>query len=223
MTMEEIFLYSSNIGTAKIAMMMGFETQYYFLKKLGFFDQLSLEINEKAIPILPKDRIWSDVVVSTISYGHGISVTPVHLVEGFSSIIGNGRLCKMTLVKGKNDNNTREKIFSDDTVFKMRYLLGRAVTHGTGKKAMINGYSIGGKTGSADKVISGMYNKNKVVTSFVAGFPIVDPKYVVLVMLDEPKSISGSERFTGGHLSAPIVKDIITEIAPMLGVSPLNK
>lgn len=157
MNVEQIFVYSSNIGTAQIAMKMGCEIQSAYLHKLGFFEPLKIELLERAMPLVPKAVKWSDVVVATVSYGHSISVTPVHLMEGIATVVGDGQRCGATLIK-QNDSDgasrcSGKKVFDLATVESMRYLFSKVVRHGTGVRAITTGYDIGGKTGSANKEI----------------------------------------------------------------------
>ncbi|CAK8162372.1 cell division protein FtsI (penicillin-binding protein 3) [Candidatus Xenohaliotis californiensis] len=220
MSVDEIFLRSSNIGTVLITMQMNPNDQYAYLNKLGFFQQTSLELNEKASPIVPKRDKWNVVSRATVSYGHGISVTPIHLLEGIAAVIGGGVLHQATLLQGKK-NQSFHRVFAESTSESMKYLFSLAVKRGTGMRALTPGYEIGGKTGSADKIVDGTYSKDSSIVSFAGVFPIDDPKYVLLVMVDDPKKTCNEDRITGGYLAAPIASRMIEKIAPILNVSPL--
>ena len=215
-------MYSSNIGTAKISLEVGRETQHNYFKKLGFLDTPKFELAEIGKPVYPRGERWSDISTITISYGHGIAVTPLQFISAFSAIVNGGYLYNPTILKKKpKDELQAEKVISDETSLQMRRLLRLVVEKGTGKGANIDGYFVGGKSGSAEKVVNGVYHKNKKLSSFVASFPINDPQYAVYILLDDPKSI-GNISATGGRSTSPIVGDIIKNIAPLLNVKPVE-
>lgn len=223
MDAREVFIYSSNIGTAGIALKSGCEKQRYLLKKLGLLDKLELEITEKGTPLYPRN--WGKTSCITMSYGHGIAVTPMHVVTATASIINGGILKKPTFIKADNeDKDNYTRVVSEKTSDKIRKIMRMAVEHGTGKKANVSGYLVGGKTGSADKPKKGKYNTKVNISSFVGAFPMNKPQYVVLVMVDEP---IGNERTrgytTGGYVAAPVVGKIIEKIAPILNISPVDE
>lgn len=213
LTVPEVFIYSSNIGTTHIADLLGSERQQAFLKKLGLMDRASLELTEVASPLLP--RRWSDAARATVSYGHGISLSPLHLVGGISAMVNGGMLRKPTLMK-ISGRPAGEQVISRHTSSQIRKLLRMTVTEGTGRKANAKGYRVAGKTGTARKVVKGQYSRKHTVSSFVATFPVDDPKYVVFVLLDEPKGYLNS----GGMAAAPVVQHVVRRTAPMLGIAP---
>ncbi|MFZ4541043.1 MAG: peptidoglycan D,D-transpeptidase FtsI family protein [Rickettsiales bacterium] len=216
----EIFAYSSNIGTAKMALDLGGKRQQSFLQSLGLFEPVKLEVPELARPIIP--RTWPELTTMTVAYGHGISVSPLHLVNAIASITSDGRLHSMTLVKdGNNGKPAGKTIVSQSTVNDVRDLLRLVVVHGTGKSANAPGYDVGGKTGTAEKNTNGVYNKDAKVASFVGVFPVTNPKYAILVMVDEPKGNKATYGFaTGGWISAPVVGRVVQRMAPLLAMSP---
>lgn len=223
LTIPEIFMYSSNIGCAKIAMDIGAENQRDFLDRLGLLSETDIELPERAMPLYPSS--WGKISAMTISYGHGIAVTPIHMAKAMSSMVNGGNLHPATLLfKGKDDVIKSTRVISQATSDKVRKLMRIAVKYGTGEKADISGYLVGGKTGSADKPNKGRYNESAIISSFVAAFPMNKPKYTVFVMLDEPvgnKSTGGYA--TGGMIAAPAVGKIIERIAPILGVIPVDE
>jgi cell division protein FtsI (penicillin-binding protein 3) len=220
LTVPEIFAYSSNIGTAKMALDLGAKRQQKFLRSLGFFEPVSLEIPELASPIVPKD--WRDITTVTVSYGHGISVSPLHLVRAIAAIAGDGMLQPLTLIKDGNANKEQgPRVVAETTVADVRHLLRLVVRNGTGKAADAPGYAVGGKTGTAEKNAGGVYNAHAKVASFVSVFPTDAPKYALLVMVDEPKGIKETFGYaTGGWVSAPVVGRIVQRMAPLLGMPP---
>ena len=220
LSVPEIFTYSSNIGTAKMALALGGKRQREFLKSLGLFDKVAFELPELGRPIVPRE--WPELTTMTVSYGHGISVSPLHLVDAIAAVAGDGTLPPVTLVKGGNDHKPRgEKVISGNTVEQVRDLLRLVVRHGTGKLADAPGYEVGGKTGTAEKNTNGVYSKNSKVTSFAGVFPLSRPRYAILVMVDEPKGNKSTYGFaTGGWISAPVVGRLAQRMGPLLGMKP---
>ncbi|PRD28827.1 UNVERIFIED_CONTAM: ftsI [Trichonephila clavipes] len=211
-TVQDIFVKSSNIGAAKIAVKLGIEKQVEYFKAMKLFSPLKIEIPEKSTPIIP-DK-WSENTLITASYGYGIAVTPIHLAQTAAALINNGIFHNATLMLNKR--SIGEQIISRRTSREMRKLLRAAVTDGTGRKAKIKAYSIGGKTGSAEKVVDGKYSKDANIASFIGVLTMLDPRYIVLIAIDEPQGM----HHTGGIIAAPIVKNIINRIAPILNVTP---
>lgn len=220
LSMPEIFAYSSNIGTAKMALDFGGKRQRAFLKSLGLFEQAKLEVPEIGRPILPRE--WPDLTTMTVSYGHGISVSPVQLLDAVAAVTGDGALPIMTLIKDGSKSQPRgPRIVSPQTVAHVRELLRLVVVHGTGKSADVPGYSVGGKTGTAEKNTGGVYDKDAKVASFVGVFPTRQPRYAILVMVDEPQGNAATSGFaTGGWISAPVVGQVVQRMAPLLGMKP---
>lgn len=222
LTIPEIFMYSSNIGTAQVAEKVGTKDMKAFYKDLGFFDRPTLEIKETASPILPNP--WRDISTMTASYGHGIAVTPLQLATGFAAMVNGGTKVHPTLLKRSAEtyeNEPPQRIISEQTSATMRKLLRIVVTDGTGRKANVAGYSVGGKTGTAEKTLGKGYSRNAQIASFVSAFPMDNPRFVVLIMVDEPKGNKKSYGFaTAGWVAVPYVGNIIKEIAPLVGIMP---
>ena len=220
LSVPEIFAHSSNIGTARMALDLGATRQREFLKSLGFFEPVKLEMPELGRPITPRN--WPELTTMTVSYGHGISVSPLHLINAIAAVAGDGMLKPMTLVKGGNANKPKgTSVVSKKTVHDVRDLLRLVVKHGTAKSANAEGYSVGGKTGTAEKITAGVYKHDAKVTSFVGVFPVTNPKYAILVMVDEPKGNKSTYGYaTGGWISAPVVGRVVQRMAPLLAMQP---
>jgi cell division protein FtsI (penicillin-binding protein 3) len=223
LSVPEILIHSSNIGAARMALEAGTETQKTYLRRLGLLSPLSLELPEVGTPQYPST--WRDINTITIAYGHGISVTPVHVATAVSALVNGGVLMPPTVVrrdpKAMPDGT---RVISAKTSAAMRALMRMVVLDGSGKQADVAGYEVGGKTGSAEKVgRRGGYAEHSLRTSFVAAFPVDAPRYVVLVVLDEPHGTKETYNFaTAGWNAAPTAGTIIAKIAPMLGVFPLG-
>ncbi len=221
LSVPEIFAYSSNIGTAKMALEVGGKRQREFLEKLGMMKPVEIELPEKASPQVPEQ--WRDINTVTISYGHGISVTPLHLARGIAALVGGGTLPKLTLLRDdKHGASNQERIVSEETSQNIRRLMRLAVEHGTGSKADVPGYRVGGKTGTAEKInASGVYNEDAKIASFIAVFPSDAPKYLVLVMIDEPKGDKSTYGYaTGGWIAAPVVGNVVSRMGMLYGMTP---
>lgn len=220
LSLPEIYAYSSNIGTAKAALAIGKTRQQEFLRKLGMFEPVKLEVPELAKPMLP--RQWGDLATMTVSYGHGISVSPIHLIRGIAAIAGDGRLHPVTLVKGGNaKKEPGPQIVRQETIGHMRDIMQLVVDHGTAKAATAPGYHVGGKTGTAEKITGRGYSQDAKIALFTGVFPVNDPKYALLVMVDEPKGTKATYGYaTGGWVSAPVVGHVVQRMAPLLGMKP---
>jgi cell division protein FtsI (penicillin-binding protein 3) len=211
-----IFAKSSNIGTAQIELRSGPEKQKPFLRKLGLLQPLKTELPEMASPLYP--RHWDIVEAATIAYGHGISVNPLTFVAAAASVVNGGTLIHPTFLKHPEIQHGA-RVISEETSRTMRQLLRLVVTDGTGTKADVPGYDVGGKTGTAEKAVNGSYAHHLLISSFCAVFPIDDPQFLIFLMLDEPHGNRESGGFaTGGETAAPAVGRIIARIAPLLGV-----
>ena len=221
-SVAEIMKESSNIGTAQIAAQLGASRQREFLKKMGFLDRVEIELLERGRTLTPGAN-WGDIATMTVGYGHGIAVTPLHLASGYATLLNGGIYRPATLLKAGPNRKLPEgrRVFSAETSYKMRALLRLVVTQGTGKKADAPGYRVGGKTGTADKVSGRGYSHNSVVTTFAGVFPIDEPRYVVVAMLDDPKPTKETYGFrTSGWNVAPVVSRVVGRIGPVLGVAP---
>jgi cell division protein FtsI (penicillin-binding protein 3) len=222
LSVTKVLVKSSNIGTARIAQMIGGARQKEFLGSLGLLAPVPLEMIEAAggAPLLPPK--WSEISTMTISYGHGLSNTPLHLAAGYASIVNGGTRVVPTLIK-QSAPQVGARVISEQTSAAMRAMLRKVVTEGTASFGEVEGYAVGGKTGTADKPKEngGGYHKDKVIATFASIFPAHDPKYVLVVTLDEPVETSGPQpRRTAGWTSVPVAAEIIRRIAPLLGLRP---
>jgi cell division protein FtsI (penicillin-binding protein 3) len=221
LSVPEIFMYSSNIGSAKMAEEVGGEAQKAFFGRLGMLRPASVELPEVGQPLYP--GTWRPINTMTIAYGHGLAVSPLHLVSGVAAVVNGGIMRPATLIaREASEVSEGERIISAATSEQMRQLLRLVVEAGTGKNADVPGYVVGGKTGTADKQSGNGYNRNSRLASFVAAFPMTAPRYVVLVMVDEPKPNATSYGYaTGGWVAAPAVGRIVQRMAPLIGMVPL--
>ena len=221
-SVAEIMQESSNIGTAQIAAQLGADRQREFLRRMRFLERVKIEIPERGRPLNPGSN-WGEISTMTVGYGHGIAVSPLHLATGYATLFNGGFWRPATLLKhdGRNPVPQGERVFTAETSYKMRALLRLVVTHGTGRKADAPGYRVGGKTGTAEKIVGGRYTHGSVVTTFAGVFPMEEPRYVVVVMLDDPKATKETYGFhTAGWNVAPVVSGVVGRIGPMLGVMP---
>jgi cell division protein FtsI (penicillin-binding protein 3) len=221
LTVPEIFTYSSNIGAAHIAMAMGIDAHKAFLKKMGQLDRLRTELPESARPIVPKH--WGELNTMTIAFGHGLSVAPLQAVMGVAALMNGGVLIPPTFLKRSEAEAQAlgTRVVKPETSVMMRYLMRLNVEKGTASKADVPGYYIGGKTGTADKVVFGRYSKTKVLTDFMAVLPADQPRYLLLIMLDEPQPLPETHGFkTSGWNAVPTGGAVVARIAPLLGIQP---
>lgn len=222
LSVPEILMYSSNIGAAKMAIELGTTLQQTYLSKLGLLDQPSLELPEIGSPLMPEP--WRQINLMTIAYGHGLAVSPVQLTSAVSTVINGGIASPATILDQANAPVEGIRVFSSETSEKMRRLLRLVVDTGTASKAAAEGYLVGGKTGTAEKNDTNGYEDKMLRSSFVGVFPMHAPRYVVFVMLDEPKGDKKTFGYaTGGWVSAPVVSRVISRMAPLIGVRPLNE
>jgi cell division protein FtsI (penicillin-binding protein 3) len=220
-SLAEVFTFSSNVGAARIALAQGVEAHRAFLKKVGQLDRLRTELPESAAPIVPKH--WGELNTITIAFGHGIAVAPLQAVMGINAMVNGGYLIQPTFLK-RSEEEARaiaKRVIKPETSDKIRYLMRLNAEVGTAKQADVKGYYIGGKTGTAEKVVGGRYSKKQVLNSFTAIIPADNPQYQLLVMLDEPKALPETHGFiTSGWNAVPTGGKVIARIAPLLGVEP---
>ena len=225
LNLSEILVYSSNIGSARIAEDIGAAAQKAFMDRLGLLKRPALELPEISKPLIP--RQWERIASMTISYGHGLSVSPVQAAGAIAAASGHGFYIEPTLLRrAPTDTFEKSRIFSEDTVRKVRSMMRLAVSHedGTVNFANAPGYMVGGKTGTAEKVTDKGYNRKANLVSVVASFPIHDPAYLIFIMVDEPKPQKHSYGYaTAGWVAAPAIARIVTQIAPMMGIHPVDK
>jgi cell division protein FtsI (penicillin-binding protein 3) len=221
LSVPEIFTYSSNIGAARMALAIGVDGHKAFLKKIGQLDRLRTELPESAEPIVPKR--WVNLNTATIAFGHGLSVAPLQAAMGVAALMNGGTLIPPTFLKRSEAEAQAlgRRVIKPETSAIMRYLMRLNVERGTAAKADVPGYYIGGKTGTADKVVNGRYSKAKVLTDFIAVLPADRPRYVLLIMLDEPHATPETHGFTtSGWNAVPTGGAVVARIAPLLGIAP---
>ncbi|PAL23244.1 penicillin-binding protein 2 [Sphingopyxis sp. GW247-27LB] len=220
LNVPETLIHSSNIVTAQIGDQLGREKMEELFRSLEFDGRPHIELKERAFPLWPRD--WGRVTTMTTSYGHGIAVTPLHLASAYAALVNGGIWRPATLLKlGDKAPPEGRRVFKASTSARMRQLLRLIVSDGTGRNADAPGFRVGGKTGSAEKPGAGGYRRHSLVSTFSAAFPMDNPRYVVLVMIDEPKgnAFSSGQR-TAGYTAAPVVKQVVMRAGPMLGVFP---
>lgn len=218
LSVPEILVYSSNIGAAKMALDVGTDQQKAYLAKLGLLSSPAVELPEVGAPLTPGR--WREINTMTISFGHGIAVSPLQLAGGVAWLVNGGIRYPVTLQAVDDDAPPAgRRVVSSETSRQVRGLMRLVVSRGTGKKAAAQGYLVGGKTGTADKEVGGRYRRDRRIASFVGAFPIEKPRYVVFAMLDEPKGNESTFNYaTGGWVAAPSVGRIIERMGPLLGV-----
>jgi cell division protein FtsI (penicillin-binding protein 3) len=222
LTVPEIFINSSNIGTAKMALEVGTERHQAFLRRVGLFDRLVTEVPESAKPLLPPR--WGKLVTATAAFGHGFAVQPLQGASVVAGLLNGGVLIPPTFIK--RDHSEAEglgrRVIKTETSNKLRYLFRLNAQKGTATRADALGYRVGGKTGTAEKVVNGRYVHDQRLNAFIGAFPMEAPHYVLLVLLDDPQPLPETYGFaTAGWNAVPTAGRIIERIAPMLGVEPI--
>lgn len=220
LSVEEIFEHSSNIGSANMARRMGIEKQKQFLADMGQLQPVVTELPERGAPLSPRN--WGEVELMTIAFGHGIAVSPMHVVAGVTAMANGGMYIQPTMLKRKADADLHaHRVLKPETSTEMNRLFRLVVEKGTARKADVPGYPVGGKTGTAEKSKAGGYARKALLSSFIGVFPADAPEYAILVIIDEPKGIKETSGYaTGGWTAAPATSRIVARIAPMLGVEP---
>jgi cell division protein FtsI (penicillin-binding protein 3) len=220
LSVPEILVYSSNIGSAKMALDVGSERLQSYLTDFGLMSSADIELPEVGKPLLP--RPWREISTMTVSFGHGIAVSPLQLTNGVASLVNGGMYHPPTILRQVTDATVPGiRVIDKTTSDSMRGLMRLVVEYGTGKNAETAGYMVGGKTGTSDKLVNGSYSNNKRIASFVAAFPMDKPRYVVFVLVDEPVGIKRTFNYaTGGWVAAPVARKIIASMGPLLGITP---
>ena len=226
LSVTDVIVKSSNIGTAHMALSVGQKRQKAFLRQLGLFDATPVELVEApgARPLLPPN--WSEISTMTVSYGHGMAASPLHLASAYATMVGGGTLVEPTLLK-QYEIEKGPRVISERTSKQVNKMLLEVVENenGTASFARGTGYMLGGKTGTADKpkTRGGGYYEDKVIATFASAFPMNDPQYVLVVTLDEPSENSGKEpRRTAGWTAVPVAAEIVKRTAPLLGLRPIE-
>ncbi|TCU12729.1 peptidoglycan D,D-transpeptidase FtsI family protein [Rhizobium laguerreae] len=219
LTIPEVFQYSSNIGTAAVADKVGIDGHKQFLTKLGLLTKMEAEMPGVATPTQPKT--WKKINSVTISFGHGVATTPLQTAVAAASLINGGRLTPATFLPRSREDaaGVSKVVLKDKTSADMRFLYNWNGIKGSGRSAQVEGFNIGGKTGTADKVINGRYASDINFNAFVAAFPMDKPKYIVLSIIDAPTTGEHGGR-TAASTAAPMIKKIISRAGPLLGVEP---
>ncbi|PWB81637.1 MAG: penicillin-binding protein [Methylocystaceae bacterium] len=221
LTVPEVFTYSSNIGTARMALGQGVERHKTFLRKMGQLTRMRTELPESAEPIVPKT--WGELNTMTIAFGHGLAVAPLQAMMAVGALMNGGYLITPTFLKrGEAEaKSAAPQVVRPETSEAMRYLMRLNAEIGTAKKVNVNGYYVGGKTGTAEKVVGGHYSKNRLFTTFMAVAPSDKPKYLFLTIMDEPQGLPE----TGGYATAAynagmVTAQIIERVGPLVGLAP---
>ena len=221
LSVPEVFTHSSNIGTARMAMMVGVEGHKAFLTRMGQLTRLVTELPENAMPIVPKN--WGELNTITIAFGQGLNVAPLQSVMAVGALANGGYLIKPTFLKRSEAEAKQDapRVVRPEVSESLRYLMRLNAVEGSAKLANIPGYYVGGKTGTADKVIHGRYSKDRVFTTFMALLPADKPRYVILTLYDEPQATEESKGFHTSAWNAGITAgDLIKRIAPLIGMAP---
>ncbi|MCC8398216.1 MAG: penicillin-binding protein 2 [Rickettsia endosymbiont of Labidopullus appendiculatus] len=228
-SVPEIFLHSSNIGVSQIMLEIGKNDFKKYLKKLGLLDQLKIELPERGTPLFPPDKRWSDLTSVVMSYGYGISISPLHFIQAVLPVVNGGTLYDLTLIKRQDERLVGTRIFSEKTSKQMSELFRFVVKEGTGRRADVKGYLVGGKTGTAEKLTADghgkrRYLKNSRMSSFLGLLPSSNPQYVIFIMFDEPKGTKESFGFaTAGWTAAPTVGRVLERMVSLYGIEPVEK
>ena len=221
MPVWEVFLHSSNIGFVKMAQLVGVEGHKSFLRKMGLMDKPKLELSEIGRPLIPRD--WREINTMTIAYGYGLSASPIQMARAMGAVINGGYMIEPTLLKRKKDEEVKKtRVISEQTSTLVKSLMRLVITDGTGKKAVAPGYEVFGKTGTANQQSGGKYHSNHVTTTFIGGFPFSNPKYLIMVTLDDPKATKETYGYTtAGWNAAELAGKTIQRIAPLVGITPV--
>ncbi len=220
LNVPEMLMYSSNVVTAQVADELGAPRLEATFRSLDFDKRPTIELPERGLPMMPSE--WSRITTMTASFGYSVQITPLHLASAYAALVNGGIFRQATILKVEEGHaSPGRRVFSEATSARMRQLLRMIVASGTGKRADAPGYRIGGKTGSAERVVDGRYARNSVVATFAAAFPMDRPRYVVLVMIDRPpgNAYSLGQR-TAGFTAAPVVRKVVQRIGPMVGIYP---
>ncbi len=221
LTVPEVFKFSSNIGTARMAMLVGVEGHKAFLRKMGQLDRLKTELPESASPLYPRN--WSELNTITIAFGQGLNVAPLQAMMAVAGLVNGGYMQAPTFLKRDSDDTrlSVSRVVRPEVSESLRYLMRLNATDGSAKKANVPGYFAGGKTGTADKIIHGHYAKDKVFTTFMSIIPADKPKYLFLVLMDEPQAVEGTYGFhTAAWNSGEVCGKIMARVAPLLNMPP---
>lgn len=222
LSLPEVYKYSSNIGTIKVMQAMGKDSFRDFLTRVGFDTSVPFELPEMRAPTVPKK--FSEIVAATSSFGHGLSISPLHMVRAMAGLMNDGCMLPPTIYK-RSEADAKpmcQQIISPQTSRDVRYLMRLNALEGSGTRMnkFANGYRAGGKTGTAEKVVGRAYSANKTLAVFASGFPLDNPRYAMVVLVDEPQSENPQSGHTAGWNAGEVTGRIVQRVAPMLGISP---
>jgi cell division protein FtsI (penicillin-binding protein 3) len=220
LNVPETLVHSSNIATARIADELGMERLQASFRALGFDRTPELELFERSRPLWPRE--WSRATLLTSSYGHGVAITPLQLATAYAALVNGGIFHPATLLRRDGAPPEGRRVYSPETSYRLRQMLRLVALHGSGKRGDAPGFRVGGKTGTAEKItVGGGYSRRVNVSTFAAAFPMDDPRYVVVVMLDAPQATADTFGYTtAGWVSAPVVNRVVARTGPLLGVVP---
>ncbi|WP_018631928.1 peptidoglycan D,D-transpeptidase FtsI family protein [Neomegalonema perideroedes] len=221
-TLTEGVMFSSNLALGRLATLIGHEHMSEFLRKLGFYERVPLQYPQGVLAMPQTPRNWGPLELITVGYGHGISVSPLHVAAATATLVNGGCRVRATLVR-LDAPPPCERVVNPEVSVAARGLMRLVVQYTTGRNAEVKGYEMGGKTGTALKAVKGGYSQRERIANFLTIFPAHEPKYVAIVSLDDPKVIEGKERNlspTAGRTAAPAMKDVIERVAPLLGLAP---
>jgi cell division protein FtsI (penicillin-binding protein 3) len=224
LSLPEVYKYSSNIGTIRVMQALGKENFRAFLSRMGFDKRVEFELPEMRLPTVPKD--FSDVGAATASFGHGLSVSPLHMVTAYAALVNGGNYVPPTLYKRDIAEAEQHytRVVQPQTSDLMRYLMRINAIEPGGSGSQMNklalGYRVGGKTGTAEKVVDGRYSSSKVTNFFASAFPLDNPRYAMVILVDEPQKENPQSGTTAGWNAGQVTGRIIQRVAPMLGVAP---
>ncbi len=222
LSVPEVYKYSSNVGAIHIMQAMGKDTFRAFLTRLGFDQTAPLELPEKRNPVVPSK--FSDIVAATASFGHGLSVSPMHMLRAMAAFVNDGYMVAPTLYKRslEDSRQTYQQVVSEKTSQDMRYLMRLNALEGSGTRMnkLAAGYRAGGKTGTAEKVVNGRYASGMNFNVFASAFPLDNPRYSMVVLVDNPHAENAQSGTTAGWNAGEATGRIVQQVAPMLGISP---
>jgi cell division protein FtsI (penicillin-binding protein 3) len=223
LTLPEVFTYSSNVGTARLALTVGVDYQMSFLRKMGQLDRMRTELPESRDPMFPRQARWSQVSSATIAFGHGLAVAPLQAMMAVGALVNGGYLITPTFIKRppEFDKTAQPRVIRPEVSESLRYIMRLNAEIGTAKKADVPGYFVGGKTGTAEKAIHGRYVKNKLFTTFMAVSPADKPRFLYLTVMDEPQGLPEDGHFaTAAYNSGYVTGKLIERVSPLLGLPP---
>jgi cell division protein FtsI (penicillin-binding protein 3) len=222
LSLPEVYKYSSNIGTIKIMQEFGKDNFRAFLSELGFDKPAPIELPERRQPKVPEK--FSEIVAATASFGHGLSISPLHMVRATAAFVNGGNLVEPTLYKRSPGEAaaTYQRVISEKTSREIRYLMRLNALEGSGSRMnkFAAGYRVGGKTGTAEKVVNGRYDSSRSLAVFTSAFPLDDPRYAMIILVDEPRAENEQAGRTAGWNAGEATGRIVQRVAPMLGISP---